>query len=83
MPLTTEFQNYVNPLNKVVDAASENLMQRSVWLQHVIKIPMPNEGQTVEVPKKGRLGRLVLPENTQYTYGAYSCLLYTSPSPRD
>jgi hypothetical protein len=72
MPFTSEYQNFINPLSIVVDAASENLVQRSVWLQHVVRVAMPTETQSVEVRKKGSLGRLVLPENTEYTYGAYS-----------
>lgn len=78
MPHTTERQNYINPLTVVEDAASEALNQPSVWLQHVVRTSMPSEAATKEVPKKGTLGRLVLPENTEYTFGAYSELLEDS-----
>ncbi len=78
MPFTTEYQNSINPLSIVVDVASENLVPRSVWLNHVRRVPMPTETQTVEVPKDGELGRLVLPENVQYTYGSYSEFIQTS-----
>lgn len=78
MPFTTEYQNTINPLSIVVDVATANLVPRSVWLQHVLRVPMPSETQTVEVPKDGELGRLVLPENVQYTYGAYSEFIQTS-----
>lgn len=78
MAFENKYANWVNPLSVVRDAASENLVPMSVWLQHVIRQPMPSESQTVEVKKKGRLGRLVLPENTQYVYGPYSEYLETS-----
>lgn len=78
MPFTTEYKNTINPLNVVKDVASANLVPNSVWLQHVIEVPMITEGQTTEITKEGSLGRLVLPENTAYTYGAYSEYLETS-----
>lgn len=78
MPFTSEYQNYINQLNVIEDVASENLVPRSVWLQHVLRASMPMESQTKEIPKDGELGRLVLPENVQYTYGAYSEYIETS-----
>lgn len=78
MPFTTEYANSINLLNVVRDVASENLVPGSVWRPLVIQTPMPQGTQTVELKKDGSLGRLVLPENTQYTYGAYSEYAETS-----
>jgi len=78
MPFSTEYQNTVQPAQVVVDNASENLVPNSVWLQHVLREMMPSGTQTKEIPKKGELGRIVLPENTKYTYGAYSEYTETS-----
>lgn len=78
MAFETEYANFVNPLSVVIDAASENLVSKNVWLQHVLRVPMPTESQSLEIAKKGSLGRLVVPENTAYTYGSYSEYLETS-----
>lgn len=73
MPNTIEYSNTINELNIVMDVASENLRaDQPVWRQHVVRVPMPSRTQTVEIPKQGELFRLALPENVQYTRGAYS-----------
>lgn len=72
MPLTTEYQNQIHPVNQVaLDVASENLVPSSVWLQHVQRTEMPSDTQTKSLRKKGELAREVLPENTSATIQEY------------
>jgi len=78
MPETTQYQNFVNPIQEVAAFASENLQHMPVWRQHVNDVGMPTTSQTKEIKKKGTLARSVLPENQCYTYGAYSEYIETS-----
>lgn len=72
MPLTTEYQNSIHPVNEVVlDAAAENLVPNSVWLQHVARTSLPSDTQTKTARKKGELTREVLFENTPGTIAEY------------
>lgn len=72
MPFTTEYSNTINELNIVTDVASENLRATApVWRQHVVRTEMPSRTTLVEIPKRGELFRLALPENVAYTRGVY------------
>ena len=69
---TTLYVNTVNNAYDIQDFASDNLAQDAVWLNLINKVGRPVGTQTIVVPKQGQLGRVILPEDVQYTYGAYS-----------
>ena len=72
MPLTTEYQNSIHPVNQVVlDAASENLVPMSVALPFVARTELPADTQTKTLRKKGELQREVVPENAAATIQEY------------
>lgn len=62
----TTYSNFIQQTQVVVDTASENLIPKSVWINHVMREELPlGVTQTKEVTKDGELERTVLPENTQ------------------